>query len=153
MTGRYAEGTEVSTDRSRVEIEGILRRYGADKFMYGWEARRAVVGFAFEGRQIRMTLPLPDESEFAETPTGRERTERQVKQEYEKEVRRLWRALCLLIKAKLEAIASGISTLEEQFLPYLVLPNGHTIGEQVLPQIEQVLAKGQLPPLLPWDEE
>lgn len=36
---RCAQNTSVSSEKSRAEIERILRRYGADGFMYGWEAR------------------------------------------------------------------------------------------------------------------
>ena len=46
----YAEKTNVSTDRSRAEIERTLQRYGADQFMYGWESERAMVGFRMAGR-------------------------------------------------------------------------------------------------------
>ena len=31
----YAQQTQVSTDKSRAEIERTLQRYGADQFMYG----------------------------------------------------------------------------------------------------------------------
>ena len=37
-SGRYATDTRVSVERSKAEIEAILARYGADQFMYGWEA-------------------------------------------------------------------------------------------------------------------
>lgn len=33
MAGRYATNTDVSSDRSRAEIESTLRRYGANGFM------------------------------------------------------------------------------------------------------------------------
>ena len=60
MTQRYASKTTVSSDRSKAEIEGILRRYGADQFMQGWEAGLGVVGFRINGFQVRMLLPLPN---------------------------------------------------------------------------------------------
>ena len=40
MAGRYAAQTEVSSDRSRAEIERTLRKYGATAFAYGWEGNR-----------------------------------------------------------------------------------------------------------------
>jgi len=74
---RYAAGTEVSSDRSRTEIERTLRRYGATQFLYGWSGRRATVGFTAHGRSIRFELPMPDanDREFTRTDTGRTRSE------------------------------------------------------------------------------
>jgi len=73
---RCAAQTEVSSDRSRSEIERTLRRYGATAFAYGWEGNRAQVGFKLADRQIRFQLPLPDPDsrEFRLTPAGRDRS-------------------------------------------------------------------------------
>jgi hypothetical protein len=41
--------------------------------MYGWDERRAILGFVTEGHQVRFVVPLPDSDdvEFHRTPTGR----------------------------------------------------------------------------------
>jgi hypothetical protein len=123
---RYAAQTEVSSDRSRSEIERTLRRYGATAFAYGWEGNRAQIGFKLADRQIKFTLPLPDPSseEFVLTPTGRERSAKAAEDAYEQAVRQRWRALALVIKAKLEAVEAGISTVEREFLDAIMLPGG-----------------------------
>ena len=36
MTQRYAAKTTVTVEKSKTEIEAVLRRYGADQFMYAW---------------------------------------------------------------------------------------------------------------------
>ena len=59
----YAEKTNVSTEKSRGEIERTLQRYGADQFMYGWDNDRALVGFRMAGRQIKFLLTMPPEME------------------------------------------------------------------------------------------
>lgn len=46
--GRYAEGTEVSVDRSQTEIKQILLRYGAQKFLLYEELDHAVVMYGAE---------------------------------------------------------------------------------------------------------
>ncbi len=150
---RYAEGTTVTTDRSRGEIEQTLRRYGADQFVSGWDASRAMLGFRVNGRHVRFELPMPDRSadEFRMTPSGRyERGAKQQDEVFEAEVRRRWRALNLAIKAKLEAIDTGIASFDDEFLAYLVLPGGVTVG-QVLGdgRLDTAIASGQLPALLP----
>lgn len=112
---RYAAGTEVSSDRSRSEIERTLRRYGASAFAYAWEGAVAQIAFKLADRQIRFRLPLPDpgSAEFTLTPAKRTRRSPEAAEAaYEQAVRQRWRALSLVIKAKLEAVESGISTVE-----------------------------------------
>lgn len=153
MTGRYAAKTEVSTDRSKQEIEQILQRYGADQFMYGWTADSAVVGFRMHQRQIRFILPLPDRKavEFTQYRRGSSvyrRAESESQRLWEQACRQRWRALALAIKAKLECVEIGISSFESEFLANIVLPDGQTVGQWATPQIEQVYLTGQMPPLL-----
>ena len=64
------------------------------------------------------------------------------------EVRRRWRALALSIKAKLETVESGIAEFETEFMPYMVLPNGKTVAENILPEIERAYSTGKMPKLL-----
>lgn len=74
---RYASDTSVSVSNSKAEIERIIERYGADQFMSGWSADKAVIGFTMSGRQIRFVLNMPakDAAEFTETPTGKDRSD------------------------------------------------------------------------------
>lgn len=152
---KYAESTEVSSDRSRAEIEKTLARYGASKFMYGWEEEKAVIGFVMSGRQIKFVLTLPDRSsrDITHTPErGTLRSKEQQERVYEQTVRQRWRALALLIKAKLEAIEDGISVFESEFLNKTVLPNGMTVEEYMLPQVEKCYLTAKMPSMLPMLE-
>lgn len=151
MAGRYAASTEVSSDKSRTEIERTLRRYGATAFTYGWEDTTAQVMFKLDGRQIRFRLPLPDpqSQEFTLTPTGRDRSAGAAEEAYEQAVRQRWRALALVIKAKLEAVEAGISTVEDEFMAAVMLPDGRTVGDWLGPQLGAVYAKQAMPALLP----
>lgn len=67
--------------------------------------------------------------------------------------RQRWRALALVIKAKLEAVEAGITEFEEEFLAHIVLPNGGTVGQFMLPQVATAYETGQMPPLLPAPDE
>jgi hypothetical protein len=153
MAGQYASGTSVSQQASINEIEKTLGRYGARGFGYvrDDDRRAAVIAFKAHGRQIRFVLPLPDPSnpEFARTTTGRERSPAETHNAYLAEVRRSWRAMALAIKAKLEVVASGIVTFEEEFASHVVLPDGSTVGEWLEPQIAEAYATGHMPELLP----
>ena len=55
----------------------------------------------------------------------------------------------MVIKAKLEAVESGIVTFEQEFLAHLVLPDGATVGDRVLPELENTLNGAEMPKLLP----
>jgi len=145
-TRRYAAETEVSPEKSRAEIESTLTRYGATRFMYGWQDNAAVIGFEVHGRRVRFVLPLPQASEFKQQPgRGRKRTPDKA---VEQATRQRWRALALAVKAKLETVEAGIATFEDEFMAYIVLPSGETVGQWMAPQIEQAYQSGQMPPLL-----
>lgn len=148
---RYAEDTSVSTERSRGEIEVTLTRYGADQFMYGWDRDQAVVQFRMEGRHVRFLLPLPDKasSEFTLTPSRKySRTEVDALKAWEQACRQRWRALALVVKAKLEAVETGITTFDDEFLAHLVLPDGTTVGQFLGPQIDAAYESGTMPSML-----
>lgn len=142
---RYADRTSVPAERSRAEIERTLERYGATGFMYAWQEDRVMIAFEAHKRAIRFEMPIPDpqSSEFTMTATYRTRSQKAAKEAWEQEVRRRWRALGLAIKAKLEAVESGIATFEDEFLAYIVTAEGRTVGELVRPQ----LAEGAAPRL------
>jgi len=146
---RYASNTTVAVDKSRAEIERTLRRYGADKFAYGWDREKGQICFVHKERTIKIVLVLPAMSDFEKTRTGRKtRNQDAVLKAWEQACRQKWRALALVIKAKLEAVESGIATFEDEFLAYTVLPDGSTAGEFMQPQIETALTCGTMPKLL-----
>lgn len=149
---RYAENTTVTSEKSRAEIERTLARYGADQFMYGWDRDQAVIQFRMADRQVRFVLSLPDREnrEFTHTPSrGTPRSAEQAEAEWEKSCRQRWRALALVVKAKLEAVASEITEFEDEFLAHIVLPDGRTAGQFLRPQIEVAYSTGEMPAMLP----
>lgn len=143
----YAKNTTVSPENSRAEIEKTLNRYGADAFSYGYDGDRQVVAFRAHGRYVRLELRIPPLSDFAHDRYTR--TAAQQKASQQKAVRQRWRALLLVIKAKLESVESGIETFDEAFMPHILLPDKTTAGEWLGPQIERAYATGDMPDLLP----
>lgn len=148
----YAEKTSVSVSKTKADIEELIQKAGAGQFISGYKDNIAVIGFSLADRQIRFALPLPDkdDKEFWYTPERRnKRSEEQAYAAWEQACRSRWRALYLIIKAKLEAVESGISTVEREFFYDVVLPDGRTIGEYIAPQIETAYQMGTMPPMLP----
>lgn len=154
---RYANQTTVSSEKSRAEIETLLLRYGADQFMYGIKPDAAMIAFRAQGRHVRFILPFPSPTEQRFThakPRARygspiRRSPDSARAAWDQEIRSRWRALALVIKAKLEAVESGIAEFEDEFMAHVVLPNGQTMSEHARPLIARAYETGQMPPLLP----
>lgn len=143
----YAATTEVSVDKSKAEIERILARYGAHEFISGWNGNVAMVGFKMQNRMLRFVLPIPTRESFKRSPTGKTRTEIQMRGAWEQTQRQRWRALALAIKAKLEAVECGIATFEQEFLANIMMGNGQTVYEWTMPLIEESYSTGKMPTL------
>ena len=113
----YARGTRVDPERSRRELERFLARRGASDFVVVQDDASARVRFALYGNYFELVLPLPDPGNrsFSHTPTGRPRTPAGQHRAYEQAVREKWRSLVLVTRGKLEAVESGISSVEQEF--------------------------------------
>jgi hypothetical protein len=142
---RFASNTSVSVGKTKAELEALLSAHKAEGFAYASQENRACIAFQLRAKQVKIILPLPTSADpdIRRTPVGRARTPAQIKQQLEQETRRRWRALLLVVKAKLEAVQTGISTFEHEFLAYIVVPGGGTVGDTVIPQLES----GNLPRL------
>lgn len=157
MVNNYAKGTTVPIERSKGEIERLLMRYGAEGCASGWDRHKATIMFKANGRLVRFELPLPDPNDaqftvkmYGGRPTSKRRSPIEAQKLWDDEVKRLWRALALVIKAKLEAVQSGVSEFEREFLAYVVLPGGKTVGDWAKPQLERAYKnQAGLPALLP----
>ncbi|MCK5633256.1 hypothetical protein KAH94_05870 [bacterium] len=148
---KFAEKTTVSSDKSRVEIEKNLSRYGATSFLYGWSDGSAMIMFEMKSRRIKFVLPIPDKNskEFSLTPSGRKkRNPVQIEQAYDQAVRQKWRSLNFSIKAKLVTIDEGISTFEDEFLSHIILPDGSSVGSFMIPQIKKAYETAKMPLML-----
>lgn len=149
----FAEGTSVPIERSKAEIESMLIRYGADQFVSGWGEHEAKIQFRAKGRYVRFVLPIPPKTEKRFTRQARydwkPRTQGEALKAWEGELRRLWRALALVVKAKLEAVQSGIVGFEDEFMAHIVMPDGKTVAEHARPMIASAYESGKVVALLP----
>lgn len=140
----YASRTSVSVDRSVVEIQSTLRRYGADGFLYGEENGQALLSFTRGGLKVRFILTMPPLSDFMETETGRDRKATAARKAWDQETRRRWRALALVVKAKLEAVDTGMVLFEDEFLAYIVTKDGKTVGDHMRPKLAEAFDAGKM---------
>lgn len=133
----YAKDTSVPVTRTRAEIEQLLERHKAKQFgtAVDYDLRRARVEFRLNDRIVRFVVALPDRVRLSVT-------------RYEQADRQRWRALLLVIKAKLESVESNIESFEHAFLSQIVMPGDQTVGEVVTPLVAMAYQTGKLPPLL-----
>jgi hypothetical protein len=160
MSTRFAENTEVSVERSRAELEGLLAKHGAtQRATYtDDDTGRAAVQFRISGRMVRLDVVCPKLESYrpkqpSEQPHGwnswkNERREEWMRKRCEQGARTAWRRLLLIVKAKLEIIADGGSTFEREFLADILLPNGETVHEALEAKLEESYRSGGMPKLL-----
>jgi len=146
----YAEGTKVPVEKTKAEIEKLVRKHGADQFLAGADAERAMVMFRIQARYVRFDVPLPPRKVAKPSPWSNRRPNGAAKLDlwYAAELRRRYRALLLVLKAKLEAVESGITSFEREFLAHVVLPDNRTVADHVLPAVQQAYETGQVRPML-----
>lgn len=150
---KFAAETKVSVETSKIEIERTLTRYGADSFMSGWHENQAFIQFRIAERFVRFKMMLPDRRDQAFThylragvPT--ERVATAAAGLWEQACRQKWRALALVIKAKLEAVDAGISIIEDEFLAHIVTVNGQTVAERIRDDLALEYKSGAVQPLM-----
>lgn len=143
----YAEDTKVAPERTLSEIQSILKRYGATKYALLDEGDSVAIAFEMKDRRCKMVLTLPKIENYKWTETGRTRTASVQRSEWEQACKSKYRSLLLVIKAKLESIESGIETFDQAFMAHIMLPNGRTVGEQLIPQVKDAYISGGMPTL------
>ena len=148
---KFAENTSVSVEKSRAEIEGLIVRYGATSTAFMNAPGRAMIVFEAKGRRVAFELPLPDKDEkrFQRDGRGSMRSADKRLEAWEQACRQRWRALALVIKAKLEAVECGITSFEDEFLAHIVMPDGQTVATHIKPRIEEAYAGGKMLALMP----
>lgn len=144
----YAVDTSVPVEKSRAELEGILLRYGAARFAYMTDEKQAVIGFVAYGKAVKFVLPLPDRAAYSTKKRYSRKvacTPEETQKLWEQACRSRWRALTLVVKAKLEAAETGITSFEKEFLAHFVMPGGGTFGDYAIPKIEEATRSGKMP--------
>lgn len=114
----------------------------------------AVIGFRIKELFVRFILPITTagDAKYARRKVRgymKPATEQQRINACEQETRQRWRALSLTVKAKLEAVECGITTLEQEFLAFVVLPGqDKTIGEWIIEKALPQIRGGEMPKML-----
>ena len=145
MSGLYAKRTTVTAQKTAGDILTLLRGRGVTKTAMYEDERSAQIAFEMDGAAFRIALPLPDpnQKDFHYHSRG-VRTQTESLRLYDAELNRRWRALFMVIKAKIVAVEEGISTMQAEFVGNVVLGDGRTVSETYAPQLGQLSALGQI---------
>ena len=144
----YASQTRIPISKSKTDIEVLLTKHGATGFAYATKSDRALVAFNMAGRRVQIMLVMPLIDDFARTPRNGKRAQAAQESAWEQACQQSWRGLLLIIRANLEPVESGITTLESESLANLVLPDGGTVGDWLAPQIAEAYGTRRMPPIL-----
>jgi hypothetical protein len=130
----FAADTKVPVSQTRAEIERLLDKHKASQYgtAIDYDKGSARVQFKLRERVVRFTVTLPDRKKLGDGDR------------FERANRQRWRALLLVLKAKLESFESGIETFEEVFLAQIVLPDDHTVADFVVPQVKRMYETGKM---------
>ena len=120
----YAETTKVPILKTQAEICELVQRAGATTYGTATEGGRGIVFFRLKNRMIRFMVEVPDGEQKSRTR---------------------WRALLLILKAKIEAINTGIVTMEDEFLAQTMTGDGGTVSDHIQPIIERNFIEGGTP--------
>lgn len=120
----YASTTKVPVTQTRIDIERQLGKHGAEAFGFSQDGDQAIIAFRLKGLSYRFILKCPEDGQA---------------------LRAKWRALLLVIKARLEGVEVGIETYEEAFLANTVVQGGGTIWERAKAEITEAKRLGKTP--------
>jgi hypothetical protein len=123
----YAITTKITTQQSKIDIETLVKRYGGTGFGYLSDGDNVHIMFRIENRNVKIFLPLPNEARQSQLCKAR------------------WRSLFLVVKAKLEAVNTGIATIEEEFLANIVVQTGETVYERYKADVAATYIDGAIP--------
>ena len=58
-TGRYAESTKVTPEKTLMDIRRVLDKYGSTEFAFAESDGQVGIMFKMKDRRVRLLLPLP----------------------------------------------------------------------------------------------
>ena len=135
---KFAENTTVSAEKSRAEIETLLRKHSIHDIAVMSMQGHSVIAFQRGTVSYRLSIAAinPDAHEFTHTRQNWLRSDSDKERLIAQENRRRWRAMLLVLKGKLVAAADGVVTFEQEFLAYAITADKRTVGEIIIPQLE-----------------
>lgn len=131
------------------QIELTLLQNGCKEFFYGWRDEQAQVQFVINGKRYRISLKMPSKKSYERTPTGKLRSNDTAIKEWQSAQRDIWTSLLNIIRTNFDFVRMGASTIEKQFLAFIVLPDGQLAGDYAENMINEAYQDSMLPERVP----
>ena len=144
--------TQVAPERSKVEIETLLRKFGADGVSWSenWKQNRAQVQFIIQAEGQRPILVRLEPPPFLEKRRSWVPEHGRYEQVDAPNWAQSYRLLKAYLKAKLESIVYGLRDVQEEFLSDVVVRDeagrDRRVGEIYAQQLEEGKITHALPP-------
>ncbi len=129
--------TSIRPEKSQADITKELNRYSIYEVQHTNQKNLFSVAFRVELEEVPMPLmvridvPYKKEDDVEDNKGW-------------KRQRILYRVLYFYIKALLNTWDNGLKTFTEIFMPHLVLPNGGTIEQMLLPKLQKAIFEGKM---------
>ena len=137
------ENTEVPVSRSQEGIRKLLLENGATGIAFvsqseplseGFEAMIPIDGKTYRVRIVAKVTKVEKKPRRRRYAPAKSQVELQ-----EAEMRRIWRVLFYHLKSVYEATTTGVMEFRELMLPYVVVKDGRTIAQHLLPQLDKAI--------------
>ena len=135
------EGTEVSAEKTALEIEDMLRRHGCEKIGKTFESGRIKALYfqiATPETSMPFTLPVNVEPVYQllydkrkSSPRYRYMNKAAEQRLHDQAERTAWRIIWHWLKAQLALIQTQMVTVTEVFLPYMLVAENETLYQQL----------------------
>ena len=141
------QSTTVSVVKSQDGIRRLIMARAGSKVAFisdppreGFEAIVQIDGVPYRVRIMATVKEALLTKKFRNRHFGERMTTERFKQQWiESEARRIWRVLFYHLKSVFEASDSGVMEFRELILPYIVMKNGGTVADSLVPRLTELI--------------
>ena len=134
------ESTDVPVAKSKEQIRHMIYAHQGTgvsivsrRPQEGFEALVTIKELPYHIRVMATCKPIPERNSY-----GQRRPQGQLEQSRAAEERRVWRVLYWHLKAMFEAADSGVIDIRDVIMPYVVMRDGKTLSEHIVPRMEKL---------------
>jgi hypothetical protein len=131
--------TEVAVSKSQDGIRQLIKLHHGTGIMFISHPPREGFEVMIALKDVQYHLRIMATSrDISKDKFGARRSQSALIYAADQEDRRVWRVLYWHLKAIFEAADSGVIDIRDVILPYVVMPDGHTVSEHIVPQMEKL---------------
>lgn len=136
--------TEISADKTVMQIQQMLARAGASAILLDYNQNGNIIALSFKMplNDSEISFKLPCNPKPVQAVLERQRVERRYRSE-EQALRVAWRIVKDWVEAQLAIIETQMVTTAQVFLPYAVTSSGQSLYEYIGQNTNLLLSKGE----------